>query len=62
MQKWDFKGEEPLRADSALTRSDVVTLGRVGEGIGGVWHMHLVYVARQLDVGVVSGEQGRQRE
>lgn len=26
---------------------------------GGVWHMHLVYLARQLDVGVVSGVQGR---
>lgn len=57
-----FKKEEPLRADSALTRSDVVTLGRVGERIRGVWHMHLEYVARQLAVGVVSGEQGRQRE
>lgn len=27
-------------------------------GEGGVWHMHLVYVA-QLNVGVVSGEEGK---
>ncbi|TNN71146.1 hypothetical protein EYF80_018666 [Liparis tanakae] len=35
-------------------------VGMTGDGGGGtwgVWHMHLVYVAR-LDVGVVSGEQG----
>lgn len=57
-----FEEEEPLRADSALIRSDVVTLGGVREMMGGVWHMHLVYVARQLDVDVVSGEQGRQRK
>lgn len=29
------------------------------EGKGGVRHMHLVYVARQLEVGVVSRERGR---
>lgn len=28
-------------------------------GSGGVWLMHLVYVARHLEVGVVSGEQSR---
>lgn len=27
-------------------------------GGGGVRHMHLVYVATQLEVGVVSGERG----
>lgn len=27
-------------------------------GERGVWHMHLVYVARQLKVSVVTGEQG----
>lgn len=32
---------------------------KFGEGRGGVWHMHLVYVARQLNVGVIMGEQGR---
>lgn len=30
---------------------------RVGQGCA--WHMHLVYVARQLEVAVVLGEQGR---
>lgn len=54
-----------MRADSALIiHSEVVTSDwEVGEmmawaGGGGAWHMHLVYVPRQLRVGVVTGEQG----
>lgn len=51
-----------MRADSALIfHSEIVTLGQVG-GDGGVRHMHLVYAARQLELGVVLGEQGGGRQ
>lgn len=55
-RKLGFEEEELLCADSALIiHSDVVTLGEMTGGSGSVRHMHLVYVSRQLEVGVVSG-------
>lgn len=59
-----MREEELLRADGALLiLSEFVTSGwKQGsgkmkrEGEGGVRHMHLIYVATQMEVEVVSGE------